>query len=77
MKKKSYSHGLSGYGVWIYDSEINNRKYKTIKRSGSIGGAQTRLVYFPTENLTLIILSNSCTTNLDDLVNQISKRVIK
>lgn len=66
-----------GYGVWSYETEINNRKYKTIKRPGRIMGAQGMLVFLPEANLITIILSNAATTDLDDFVHQINNRMLQ
>ncbi|MFZ0283159.1 MAG: serine hydrolase domain-containing protein [Bacteroidales bacterium] len=66
-----------GYGVWINDYEINNKKYTAVKRPGLIMGAQTMLLHFFNPDLTIIILSNTGTTNLDDFVLEISKQIIK
>jgi CubicO group peptidase (beta-lactamase class C family) len=66
-----------GFGVWINDYEIKNKKYTAVKRPGSIMGAQTMLMHFSKPDLTIIILSNTGTTNLDDFVLEISKQLIK
>ena len=66
-----------GFGVWINDYEINNKKYTAVKRPGSIMGAQTMLMHFSNPDLTIIILSNTGTTNLDDFVLEISKQLIR
>lgn len=65
-----------GFGVWINDYEINNRKYTAVKRPGSIMGAQTMLMHFSNPDFTIIILSNTGTTDLDDFVLEISKHLI-
>ena len=66
-----------GFGIWINDYEIKNKKYTAVKRPGSIMGAQTMLMHFSKPDLTIIILSNTGTTNLDDFVLEISKQLIK
>jgi len=66
-----------GYGVWSYQTEIGNKKYATIKRPGSIMGAQAMLVHHPDENLTVIILCNTATLSLDDFVYEISKIILR
>lgn len=82
VKKESldliFTPGLDeyGYGVWSYETEINHKKYKTIKRPGRIMGAQGMLVFMPEANLITIILSNAATTDLDDFVYQINKRML-
>ena len=35
-----------GYGVWCYDTEVNGKKYRVVKRPGQIMGAQTQLYHF-------------------------------
>ena len=66
-----------GYSVWIGEWEINNKKYIAIKRPGSIMGAQGMLLHFLNEDLTIIILSNAGTANLDEFIFELSKKVIK
>jgi len=83
IKKESldlmFKPGLDdyGYGVWSYETEINNVKYRTIKRPGRIMGAQGMLVFMPEVNLVTIILSNAATTDLDDFIFQINKRMLQ
>lgn len=66
-----------GYGWWVDNYEINNKKYSAVKRPGSIMGAQGMLLHFFNPDLTIIILSNTGTTNLDEFVLEISKQLIK
>jgi D-alanyl-D-alanine carboxypeptidase len=83
VKKESldliFTPGLDdyGYGVWSYETEINNKKYKTIKRPGRIMGAQGMLVYMPEASLITIILSNTSLTDLDGFVYQINKKMLQ
>ena len=64
-----------GYSVWIGKWEINNKKHTAVKRPGRIMGAQGMLLHFLNEDLTIIILSNTGTTDLDEFVFEISKRI--
>lgn len=66
-----------GYSVWISEWIINNKKYTAIKRPGRIMGAQGMLLRFLNTDLSIIILSNTSTTNLDEFVYELSKRLIK
>lgn len=65
-----------GYGVWAYETKVNDRKYRVVKRPGRIMGAQTQLYRFLDEDVTVIILSNTGTTDLDEFVAEIGKRVL-
>ena len=65
-----------GYGVWSYDTRINGKPHRVVKRPGQIMGAQSQLYHFLDEDVTVIILSNTGTTNLDELVAEIGKRVV-
>jgi len=66
-----------GYGVWVNEShEVNGKKFKTVKRPGQIMGAQSMLFHVLGSNLTIIILSNTGTTSLDDFVADISKHIL-
>ena len=66
-----------GYGIWSYQSELNNKKYNVVKRPGQIMGIQSMLFHFLDEDITIIILSNTGTTSLDDFVYEISKRIVQ
>jgi len=66
-----------GFGIWVYDLGIKEKKYKVIKRPGDIMGAQTMLIYLPDKKLTIIILANTDSVNLDDFSNEIIKQIIE
>lgn len=65
-----------GYGVWSYEKEVDGRKYRVVKRPGQIMGAQSQLYRFLDTPVTVIILSNTGTTDLDAFVAEIGKRVV-
>ena len=66
-----------GYGVWINNFKINNKQFTAVKRPGLIMGAQSMLLHFLNPDLTVIILSNTGTTDLDEFVLEISKQIIE
>lgn len=65
-----------GYGLWAYETKINGKKHRVVKRPGQIMGAQSQLYHFLDEDVTVIILSNTGTTSLDEFVAEIGKRVV-
>jgi hypothetical protein len=69
-----------GYGVWSYDTKIGGKPHRVVKRPGQIMGAQSQLYHFLDDDVTVIILSNTLsntgTTNLDEFVAEIGKRVV-
>lgn len=66
-----------GYGVWVYkDYDINKKNYTIVKRPGRIMGAQSMLFHILGENTTILILSNTGTTSLDDLAAKIAPEII-
>ncbi len=65
-----------GYGLWAYDTKIAGKKHRVVKRPGQIMGAQSQLYHFLDEDVTIIILSNTGTTDLDEFVAEIGKKVI-
>jgi D-alanyl-D-alanine carboxypeptidase len=78
--ERMFTSGLDeyGYGVWVYnDYEINGRKFKIIKRPGSIMGAQSMLFHVLEADATIIILANTGTTSLDVFAAEIAKRAVK
>jgi len=65
-----------GFGVWAYETEIGGKKHRVVKRPGQIMGAQSQLYRFLDIPVTVIILSNTGTTDLDAFVAEIGKEVI-
>jgi hypothetical protein len=65
-----------GYGTWTYDATIRGHSYHIIKRPGQIMGAQGQLYHFMSPDITIIILSNVGTTDLDEFVAQIGKHAV-
>ncbi|MGN7824362.1 serine hydrolase domain-containing protein [Chitinophaga sp. 22536] len=67
-----------GCGVWVYkDYDIHHRHYTIIKRPGSIMGAQAMLFHVLEKGATIIILSNTATTSLDEFAAKIAARVVE
>ncbi|WP_130855637.1 serine hydrolase domain-containing protein [Olivibacter jilunii] len=66
-----------GFGLWIRDRVINNRKISVAERQGSIWGTTTRLLYIPEEKITIILLTNMYTTSLNDFQNEIMNILIR
>lgn len=65
-----------GYGLWSYETKVGDRKHRVVKRPGQIMGAQSQLYHFLDDDVTVIILSNTGTTDLDEFVAEIGKRVV-
>lgn len=77
---RMFTPGLDeyGYGVWVYnDYEINGKKYKIVKRPGSIMGANSMLFRISEADATIIILSNTNAASLDEFAAEIGKRLVK
>ena len=66
-----------GYGVWAYETKIGDKKYRVVKRPGRIMGAQAQLYHFVDQGVTVVILSNAGTTDLDEFVAEIGKRAVR
>jgi len=66
-----------GYGVWVYDTTINGKKRTVVKRPGRIMGAQSMLFRLLNKNVTIVLLSNTDSTNLDEFAAEIAKRLTK
>jgi len=63
-----------GFGLWIYDKSVNEKKFKVIKRPGDIMGAQAMYIYLPELKLSVIILANTDSLSLDDFADEIIKQ---
>jgi D-alanyl-D-alanine carboxypeptidase len=70
--------GLDDYacGVWVYDLPVNGRNYRVMKRPGQIMGAQSQLYHFIGTDITIVILSNTSSTDLDQFVKDIGDRLV-
>jgi len=66
-----------GYGVWVYSQTINGKKRSVVKRPGRIMGAQTMLFHLVAEKITIVVLSNTDSTDLDEFAAAIAKRIAK
>ncbi len=64
------------YGVWVYEITVKGKKRTVVKRPGRIMGAQSMLFHLLNENLTIVLLSNTESTPLDEFAAEISKRVV-
>ncbi len=64
------------YGLWSYEIEVNARRYRVAKRPGKIMGAQAQLYHVMDPDITIVILSNTGTTDLDAFVKNISDRAV-
>ena len=66
-----------GYGVWVYkDYDINKKMYTIVKRPGQIMGAQSMIFHILENGSTIIILSNTGTTSLDDFAAKIATKIM-
>ena len=66
-----------GYGVWVYDTKVDGKSFRVVKRPGQIMGAQTQLYHFLDRDVTVVILSNTGTTDLDKFVAEIGKTAVR
>jgi CubicO group peptidase (beta-lactamase class C family) len=65
-----------GYGVWVYEVEINHKRRVVVKRPGRIMGAQSMLFRLLNDGVTIIILGNTDAVSLDDFAAEVGKRVV-
>ena len=65
--KKMVTPGLDeyGYGLWIRDIKVRGKSHRFAQRPGSIMGANTLLLRFLDDDLTVVILSNTNLTDID------------
>jgi D-alanyl-D-alanine carboxypeptidase len=65
-----------GYGVWVYEATIKGSKRTVVKRPGRIMGAQSMLFHLPNDDITIVLLSNTDSTPLDEFAAELAKRVV-
>jgi D-alanyl-D-alanine carboxypeptidase len=66
-----------GYGLWIPNIKIGGKQHRAAQRPGSVMGANTVLLRFLDKDLTIIILSNTNTTDIDAFSFLIGRNLIK
>lgn len=66
-----------GFGIWVYDKMINRQTVKIAERQGAIWGIKTRLVRLLNKDVTLIILTNAQTANIDELQAKLIEKLVK
>jgi D-alanyl-D-alanine carboxypeptidase len=66
-----------GLGVWSYATDVDGTRHWIIKRPGQIMGAQTELFHVLEPDITIVMLSNTGTTDLDAFVAEIGKAAIR
>lgn len=65
---------LTGYGYGWYLKDYNG--IRSVEHQGGLPGFQTNEVYFPEEDVLIIMLSNNGNTNIDDLSVRTSSLVL-
>src|ERR1700733_4632134 len=65
-----------GYGLWSYATTLKGKKHPVVKRPGSIMGAQSQFFHVLDQDITIIILGNTGTTDSDVFVAEIAKRAV-
>lgn len=66
-----------GYGAWVYETMIDGKPHRVMKRPGQIMGAQAQLYRFVDSDLTVILLANTSSVDMDEFVAAIGKQYMK
>lgn len=66
-----------GFGIWVYDKTIDHQTVKIAERQGAIWGIKARLVRLLNKDVTLIILTNVQTANIDELQTLLIEKLVK
>jgi D-alanyl-D-alanine carboxypeptidase len=66
-----------GYGLWIASADIGGGKHRFAQRPGSIMGANTLLLRYLDDDLTIVILGNTNTTDIDRFGFLIGRTILK
>lgn len=65
-----------GYGLWAYDTRLGGSARRVVKRPGRIMGAQAQLFHVFEPDLTIVLLANTASADLDQFVAEIAKRTV-
>lgn len=63
-----------GYGLWSYEMRVGDRKRWVAKRPGQIMGARTQLLRVIEPQVTVVILGNAGSADLDEFAAQLARR---
>ena len=66
-----------GYGLWVANAKVGEKRYKVAHRPGRIMGANTVLLRFLDQDLTIIILANTNATDVDAFAFLIGKALLQ
>ncbi|HEY8929567.1 MAG TPA: serine hydrolase domain-containing protein [Mucilaginibacter sp.] len=66
-----------GFGIWVYDKTVGNKKVRIAERQGAIWGIRTRLIWLPEQDVTFILLSNVQTANIDALQAALIEKMVR
>lgn len=64
-----------GYGLWSYRMKIGGRELWVAKRPGQIMGARSQLLRVIEPRISVVILGNAGSADLDEFAAQIARRV--
>ena len=73
---KPYLAGY-GFGIWVSETTVNHKKITLDDRQGAIWGTRTRLERILEEDITIVLLTNVQTANIDDMQSEIIKALVK
>ena len=66
-----------GYGIWIRDVRTGGRTRRVAQRPGQIMGANTVLLRYLDDDVTIIVLGNTSATNVDALAYALAGEILK
>lgn len=66
-----------GYGAWSYTAKFGDRTWHVFKRPGQIMGAQSQLYHIVEPDITIILLANTASADLDEFVARIGREVAR
>ncbi|UHQ24606.1 beta-lactamase family protein [Lysobacter sp. 5GHs7-4] len=65
-----------GYGLWSYTMKFGERTYRVVKRPGQIMGARSQLLRVIEPRISVVILGNAGSADLDEFAAAIARRAV-
>jgi D-alanyl-D-alanine carboxypeptidase len=65
-----------GYGVWSFESKFGDATYHVVKRPGRIMGTNSQLFRIVERDITIILLANTGSADLDEFAAELGRRVV-